>query len=262
MSNETSLNKTFFAGIWDNNPVLRLLLGMCPTLAVTAAVKPALTMGISVIFVLLFSNIVVSILAKWLKPHLRILMFTLTIATAVTIADLALKAYLPDMSAALGPYIPLIIVNCIIIGRAEACASKNPVIFVKKDILFLICIFGINAIGALLIYLVSKTENLYLVIVSYITITVISFLIIIYWITTKKGLLISVIDAIGMGLGFTITLCFLAGIREVLATGKIFEAQVMPDAFVPWAGMGMPVGAFITLGLMLGAVNIISKKTA
>lgn len=200
-SNEISLAKTFFAGIWDNNPVLRLLLGMCPTLAVTAAVKPALTMGLSVVFVLLFSNIVVSLLRNQLKPHVRILMFTLTIATAVTIADLALKAYLPDMSAALGPYIPLIIVNCIIIGRAEACASKN-------------------------------------------------------------GLVVSIIDALGMGAGFTLTLCFLAGIREVLATGKWFEMPVMPDAFVPWAAMGMPVGAFITLGLILGLVNIVSKKTA
>ena len=200
-SNKLSLVKTFTAGLWDNNPVLRLLLGMCPTLAVTAAVKPALTMGLSVIFVLLFSNIVVSLLRHQLKPHLRILMFTLTIATAVTIAYLALKAYLPEMSASLGPFIPLIIVNCIIIGRAEACASKN-------------------------------------------------------------GLVISIIDALGMGAGFTLTLCFLAGIREVLATGKIFEVAVMPSSFTPWAAMGMPVGAFITLGLMLAAVNIISKKTA
>ena len=200
-SNKLSLVKTFTAGLWDNNPVLRLLLGMCPTLAVTAAVKPALTMGLSVIFVLLFSNIVVSLLRHQLKPHLRILMFTLTIATAVTIADLALKAYLPEMSASLGPFIPLIIVNCIIIGRAEACASKN-------------------------------------------------------------GLVVSIIDALGMGAGFTLTMCFMAGIREVLATGKIFEVAVMPSSFTPWAAMGMPVGAFITLGLMLGAVNIISKKTA
>ena len=95
-----SLIKTFTAGLWDNNPVLRLLLGMCPTLAVTAAVKPALTMGLSVIFVLVFSNAVVSLLRHQLKPHVRILMFTLTIATAVTIADLALKAFLPDMSTA------------------------------------------------------------------------------------------------------------------------------------------------------------------
>ena len=206
MSNGVSLGKTFWAGIWDNNPVLRLLLGMCPTLAVTAAVKPALTMGVSVIFVLLCSNITTSLLRHQLKPHLRILMFTLTIATAVTIADLALKAYLPDMSAKLGPYVPLIIVNCIIIGRAEACASKN-------------------------------------------------------------GLTVSITDAIGMGIGFTLALCVLAAIRELLATGKIFEYTIFRSVdaggwFTPWAAMGMPVGAFITLGLMLGLVNLVSKKNA
>jgi len=208
MSNgkEISLGKTFAAGLWDNNPVLRLLLGMCPTLAVTAAVKPALTMGLSVIFVLLFSNIVVSFLRHQLKPHVRILMFTLTIATAVTIADLYLKAFMPDMSEALGPYVALIIVNCLIIGRAEACASKN-------------------------------------------------------------GLVVSIVDALGMGAGFTITLVILAAIREVLATGNVFDYPILTTVenggwFTPWLAMGFPVGAFVTLGLMLGAVNIISKKTA
>lgn len=196
---ESNTIKTFTAGLWDSNPVLRLLLGMCPTLAVTAAVKPALTMGLSVIFVLVCSNVMVSLMRNLLKPHLRILIFTLTIATFVTIADLYLKAYLPDMSAALGPYIPLIIVNCIIIGRAEACASKN-------------------------------------------------------------GIWISLVDALGMGLGFTVALCFLASIRELLATGKIFELPVMPSGFMPWAAMGMPVGAFVTLGLILAGVNTLSKK--
>ncbi len=190
---------TLLAGLWRENPVLRLLLGMCPTLAVTAAVKPALTMGCCVIFVLVCSNIVVSLMRDLLKPHMRILMFTLTIATFVTIADLFLKAFQPEMSAALGPYVPLIIVNCIIICRAEACASKN-------------------------------------------------------------GIAVSVIDAIGMGTGFTLILCALAGVRELLSTGKLFEASVMPDRFVPWAAMGMPVGAFVTLGLMLGLANIVTGK--
>ncbi len=198
-SSKVSATQTFLAGLWKENPVFRLLLGMCPTLAVTAAVKPALTMGLSVIFVLVCSNIVVSLMRNLLKPHLRILMFTLTIATFVTIADLFLKAFAPEMSSTLGPYIPLIIVNCIIICRAEACASKN-------------------------------------------------------------GLFVSILDALGMGAGFTLTLCVLAGIRELLATGMVFEIPVMPEAFVPWAAMGMPVGAFITLGLMLGLANIISKK--
>ena len=195
----SSVGDTFFAGIWRENPVLRLLLGMCPTLAVTTAVKPSLTMGLSVLFVLVCSNIVVSLMRNLLKVHLRILMFTLAIATFVTIADLLLKAFLPEMSMTLGPYIPLIIVNCVIICRAEACASKN-------------------------------------------------------------GLLISIIDAVGMGVGFTIVLCILGAIRELLAAGTVFEIPVMWHRFVPWAAMRMPVGAFITLGLMLGLVNLLSRK--
>ena len=191
--------ETLIAGLWRENPVFRLLLGMCPTLAVTAAVKPALTMGLSVIFVLFCSNIVVSLMRNLLKPHLRILMFTLTIATFVTIADLFLKAFQPRMSEILGPYVPLIIVNCIIICRAEACASKNP-------------------------------------------------------------LLTSIIDALGMGIGFTLTLCVLAAIREVLSTGAIWEIPILPGSFVPWAAMRMPVGAFLTLGLLLGLVNAATKR--
>ena len=196
--------RTFIAGLWDENPVFRLLLGMCPTLAVTAAMRPALTMGISVIFVLVCSNVVVSLMRNLLKPHLRIMMFTLTISTFVTIADLLLKAFLPEMSETLGPYVPLIIVNCIIICRAEACASKN-------------------------------------------------------------GLVVSIIDGFGMGIGFTLTICVLGAIREILATGCLFGVGVLALAenggwFVPWASMQMPVGAFITLGLMLGLVNLISRK--
>ena len=197
--NKPALGQTFIVGLWKENPVFRLLLGMCPTLAVTAAVRPAMTMGLCVIFVLLCSNIVVSLMHNLLKPHLRILIFTLTIATFVTIADLFLQAFLPEMSETLGPYVALIIVNCIIICRAEACASKN-------------------------------------------------------------GLVISIIDALGMGVGFTLTLCVLAAIREILSTGRVWEVMVLPDSFVPWAAMSMPVGAFITLGLMLGLVNLISKK--
>jgi electron transport complex protein RnfE len=202
----TAYRQTLLAGLWRENPVFRLLLGMCPTLAVTAAVKPALTMGCCVIFVLVCSNIIVSLMRDLLKPHLRILMFTLTIATFVTIADLFLKAFVPAMSETLGPYVPLIIVNCIIICRAEACASKN-------------------------------------------------------------GIVISIIDAVGMGVGFTVTLCILASIRELLSTGAIFEIQILAllkdgGWFVPWAAMSMPVGAFITLGLMLGLVNKVTNKEA
>jgi electron transport complex protein RnfE len=126
-------------------------------------------------------------------------MFTLTIATFVTICDLYLKAFQPDMSEILGAYVPLIIVNCLIIFRAEACASK--------------C-----------------------------------------------GLVVSVLDAIGMGSGFTIALCILASIRELLATGRVFDFQVMPAGFVPWLAMQMPVGAFVTLGLLLGLANVVTGK--
>ena len=192
--------QTLLAGLLRENPTFRLLLGMCPTLAVTAAVKPALTMGLAVVFVLLCSNIVISMMRNLLKPHLRILMFTLTIATFVTIVDLFLRAYLPKMSETLGPYVPLIIVNCIIIGRAEACASKNPI-------------------------------------------------------------LISIIDALSMGAGFTISLCVLASIREILSTGAIWEINILPKTFVPWAAMRMPVGAFITLGLLIALANAITAKT-
>ncbi len=186
------------AGLWRENPTFRLLIGMCPPLAVTTAVKPALTMGLSVIFVLVCSNFVVSLLRNLLKPHLRIVMFTATIATFVTICDLYLRAFQPQMSEVLGPYVPLIIVNCIIIFRAEVCASK--------------C-----------------------------------------------GVIVSILDGIGSGTGFTIALCILGGIREILATGRIFEIPVMPAGFVPWAAMQMPVGAFVTLGLLLGLSSLLTS---
>ena len=191
--------KTLLAGLWEENPTFRLLIGMCPPLAVTTAVKPALTMGLSVVFVLVCSNIVVSLMRNLLRPHLRIIMFTMTIATFVTICDLFLKAQLPTMSEILGPYVPLIIVNCIIIFRAEACASK-------------------------------------------------------------QGLLVSILDALSMGFGFTLALCVLASIREILATGCLVGVRVMPHGFVPWLGMQMPVGAFVTLGLLLGLIAALTRR--
>ncbi len=117
----------FIRGLWEESPVFRQLIGMCPTLAVTAQLKPAITMGASVIFVLVCSNVVVSLMRRLVQGHLRLLMFTMTIATFVTIADYLLKAYLPEMSEKLGAYVPLIIVNCLIIGRAEACANRQGV---------------------------------------------------------------------------------------------------------------------------------------
>ncbi len=123
----------FIGGILPENPIYRQLLGLCPTLAVTNGMKEAMTMAGAVAFVLTCANIVTSLIRGLLKPHLRILVFTLTIATFVTIADRFLAAFLPDMSKALGPYIPLIIVNCVIICRCEVCASKQGVVTAASD---------------------------------------------------------------------------------------------------------------------------------
>ncbi len=115
----------FINGILPENPVYRQLLGMCPMLAVTGGMKPAMTMAGATAFVLIMANLLVCLIRNLLKPHLRILVFTLTIATFVTVADRFLAAYMYDMSKQLGPYIPLIIVNCLIISRCEICASKQ-----------------------------------------------------------------------------------------------------------------------------------------
>lgn len=115
----------FVNGILPENPIYRQLLGMCPTLAVTNNMAAAMTMAGATAFVLICANILVSLIRNFLKPHLRILVFTLTIATFVTIADRFLAAYMYEMSQQLGPYVPLIIVNCLIICRCEVCASKQ-----------------------------------------------------------------------------------------------------------------------------------------
>lgn len=189
----------FVRGLWAENAIFRQLLGMCPTLAVTGALKPAVTMGVATTFVLVCSNVVVSLMRNLLQGHLRILMFTLTISTFVTIADLLLQAFLPDMSETLGAYVPLIIVNCLIIGRAEACGSR-------------------------------------------------------------KGLCTSLGDAFGTGIGFTLGLCMLAAVREILADGALWEIAVMPDGFVNWNVMKLPAGAFLTLGIMLGLCNWAGRR--
>jgi electron transport complex protein RnfE len=193
----------FIRGILPENPVYRQLLGMCPTLAVTGGVAPALTMSAAVLFVMFCANIITSLIRGLLKPHLRILVFTLTIATFVTIADRFLAAYVYSMSKELGPYVPLIIVNCIIICRCEVCASKQSVITAATD-------------------------------------------------------------AIGQSIGFTLALLSLAVVREVLGTGAImtgtaWEMRVLPDTWANWVVMILPPGAFITLGLLLGAANWIAS---
>jgi electron transport complex protein RnfE len=123
----------FIQGILPENPVYRQLLGLCSTLAVTNGLKPALTMSAAVGAVLLCANIIISLIRDFLKPHLRIVIFTLTIATFVTIVDRVLAAYMYQMSKTLGPYIPLIIVNCIIICRCEVVASRQSVVTAAAD---------------------------------------------------------------------------------------------------------------------------------
>lgn len=141
-------------GLLAENAVFRQLLGMCPTLAVTNTLSGALTMGLATTFVLVSSNLVVSLLRRLLEPHLRILVYTLTIASFVTLADRFLAALLPEMSLLLGPYVPLIIVNCLIISRAEVCASRQGVQTALCDglgqgggfVLGLLCLGGVREI--------------------------------------------------------------------------------------------------------------------
>ncbi|MFZ5572153.1 MAG: electron transport complex subunit RsxE [Thermodesulfobacteriota bacterium] len=194
MNQQPTAMERFLSGILPENPVYRQLLGLCPTLAVTNNLKGAATMAGAVLFVLLCSNVIISLIRGLLKPHLRIIVFTLTIATFVTLVDRLLSAYLYAMSKQLGPYIPLIIVNCIIICRCEVCASKQSV---------------------------PKAAA----------------------------------DAVGQSLGFAIALFSIAAPRELLGAGSLFGIRVLPASWPDWVIMVLPPGAFLTLGLLLGAVN-------
>ena len=197
-SDPTALER-FLNGILPENPIYRQLLGMCPTLAVTGAMKPAVTMAAATAFVLVSANLIVSLIRGLLKPHLRILVFTLTIATFVTIADKVLAAYLYQMSKQLGPYVPLIIVNCIIIARCEVCASKQSVRVA----------FG---------------------------------------------------DAVGQSIGFGLGLATIATVREILGSGTWLGLHVLPASWPGWGIMVLPPGAFLTLGLLLGIAEWLSRR--
>jgi electron transport complex protein RnfE len=200
MADMPTATERLINGVLPENPVYRQLLGLCPTLAVTNGLKGAITMAVAVGFVLFCANIITSLIRNLLKPHLRIVVFTLTIATFVTIADRLLAAYLYQMSKTLGPYVPLIIVNCIIICRCEVCASKQSP-----------------------------------------------------WVAAN--------DAVGQSVGFGLALCSIAAIREFLGAGALFGLRIMPDYWPDWVIMVLPPGAFLTFGLLLGAVNwIIAKK--
>lgn len=198
-SNGPTAMERFINGILPENPIYRQLLGMCPTLAVTGAMKPAMTMAAATAFVLICANLITSLIRGLLKPHLRILVFTLTIATFVTIADRALAAYVYQMSKQLGPYIPLIIVNCIIISRCEICASK-------------------------------------------------------------QSAAVALADGAGMSLGFALALGSIATVRELLGSGTWFGLPVLSLLGWPnWGIMVLPPGAFLTLGLLLAAVEWFSQ---
>lgn len=192
----------FIQGILPENPVYRQLLGLCATLAVTNNVEGAIIMGAAVFFVLLCANVMISLIRNLLIPHLRIVVFTLAIAAFVTVVDRLLAAYMYQMSKNLGPYIPLIIVNCIIICRCEVCAAKQPVVTAAAD-------------------------------------------------------------ATGQSLGFALALVSIASVREILGTGMFLGFRVLPAAWPDWVIMVLPPGAFLTLGLLLGAINwVVAKKSA
>lgn len=188
----------FLKGLWNESPVFRQLLGMCPTLAVTNSAINGLAMGLATLFVLVSSSSVISVIRRQIPHQVRIASYVLIIATFVTIADLFLAGNFPAISKALGPYVPLIVVNCIILGRAEGFASKH-------------------------------------------------------------GLLRSFLDAIGMGSGFVLALVVLGGIREILGSRSLFGFIVLGKWFEPWVIMILPAGAFITLGLLIGFMNMLKK---
>lgn len=191
--------KDLVKGLWKENPVFVQVLGMCPVLAVTTKAIFGLSMGMATTFVVVSSSVVVALIRRVVPEQVRIPMFTVIIATFVTAADYFLKANFYEISKALGPYVPLIVVNCVILGRAEAFASKH-------------------------------------------------------------GVFRSFLDALGMGVGFTVALIVLGSCREILGSGTIFGIRIMWEGFSNWVVMVLPAGAFITLGLLVGVFNVIDKK--
>lgn len=181
-------------GLWSENAVFRLLLGLCPALAVTTSAENGLGMGLATTFVLLCSNIVVSLLRKVIPAKVRIPAFIVIIASFVTVVQLTMEAYLYDLHKALGIFIPLIVANCLILGRAEAFASK-------------------------------------------------------------RSLIPSVVDGVGMGVGFTLALFVLGAVRELFGAGTIFGISLFGAAYQPLLLMILPPGAFISLGLLLAGMN-------
>ncbi|MBU5455440.1 electron transport complex subunit RsxE [Caproiciproducens sp. MSJ-32] len=193
------LSKVFYNGLIKENPIFVQLIGMCSVLAVTSSAVNGLAMGLAVTGVLVGSNLVISLLRKVIPDKIRIPAFVVVIATFVTIVEMFMKAYTQDLYNALGIFIPLIVVNCIILARAEAFASKN-------------------------------------------------------------GVLASVVDGLGMGLGYTLALLILGSLREILGAGSIFGKQLFGSSFEPALIFIMPPGAFILLGILIAIFNTIRKK--
>lgn len=191
---EPSATDEFVKGLWRENPVFVQVLGMCPVLAVTNSAVNGLAMGLATTFVLLMSNSLVSLLRDFIPKQVRIATYILIIATFVTIVDYAIEAISLDLHRALGAFISLIVANCLILGRAEAFASKN-----------------------------------------------------------KPG--VAVLDALGMGAGFTLALLCLGGVREILGAGSLFGLVLFPAGFEPWIVMILPGGGFFTLAGWLLLIN-------
>ncbi|MCK5831702.1 MAG: electron transport complex subunit E [Methylococcales bacterium] len=199
---ETPLTMDVFtAGLWKENPVFVMMLGLCPVLAVTNSVENSLAMGAASIFVLVCSNALVSALRNFIPKQVRITTYIIIIATFVTLVDYIIQAVSLDLYNKLGAFIQLIVVNCLILGRAEAYASKN-----------------------------SFTK--------------------------------SVISALGMGLGFTLALVMLGGVRELLGAGQLLGYQIFSTNFEPWIVMILPPGGFIVLGVWLLLINYVEEQRA
>lgn len=192
--------KEFTKGIWKENPVLVLVLGMCPTLAVTSSTTNGMGMGVATTFVLVGSNTVISLIRRLIPKKVRIPCYIVVIATFVTLVEMLMKAYAPpSLNQALGIFIPLIVVNCIILGRAEAFASRH-------------------------------------------------------------GVLASVADGLGMGVGFTLSLTLLGSVRELLGNGTWFGLSVLGSGYPPLIVMILPPGAFIALGVLLAGMNHLARR--
>lgn len=190
----------FLKGIVRENPTFVLVLGLCPTLAVSISVINGIGMGIAATFVLLGSNIIISLIRNIVPDRIRIPCFIVVIATFVTIVEMTMKAYSPVLDRALGIYVPLIVVNCIVLGRAEAYAQRATVIN-------------------------------------------------------------SLFDGLGMGVGFTLALILISAIREFLGAGKIL-GHTLIKGFTPASVFGMPSGALLVIGLLLGFFNFLKNRKA